>query len=106
MRRLLLGVALILGGRRAYRFYASGAVTPVRRVRVLSPCEVVSKGVVLCPIGRVVGRSTVRTSCEHKRDHARPRAGHLSSSDSRGLLGFRALTDPRVPALPSSEPEW
>jgi hypothetical protein len=41
MRRLLLGVALVLGGRHAYRFYASGAVTIDsgfgRRVRELGP---------------------------------------------------------------------
>lgn len=41
MRRLLLGVALVLGGSRAYRFYASGAVTidsgVGRRVRPLGP---------------------------------------------------------------------
>ncbi len=41
MRRLLLGVALVLGGKRAYRFYASGAVTidsgVGRRVRELGP---------------------------------------------------------------------
>ena len=41
MRRLLLGVALVVGGRRAYRFYASGAVTidsgVGRRVRELGP---------------------------------------------------------------------
>lgn len=41
MRRLLLGVALVLGGSRAYRFYASGAVTidsgVGRRVRALGP---------------------------------------------------------------------
>ena len=41
MRRLLLGIALILGGRRAYRFYASGAVTIDtgigRRIRGLGP---------------------------------------------------------------------
>ena len=41
MRRLLLGVALVIGGRRAYRFYASGAVTidsgVGRRVRELGP---------------------------------------------------------------------
>ncbi len=41
MRRLLLGVALIVGSRRAYRFYASGAVTidsgVGRRVRELGP---------------------------------------------------------------------
>jgi hypothetical protein len=41
MRRLLLGVALIFGGRRAYRFYVSGAVTidsgVGRRVRGLGP---------------------------------------------------------------------
>ena len=41
MRRLLLGVALVVGGRRAYRFYASGAVTVDsgvgRRVRALGP---------------------------------------------------------------------
>jgi hypothetical protein len=54
----------------------------------------------------VEGARLVRTSCEHKRDHGRPRAGHISSSDSRGLRGFRALAEPRVPALPSPEPEW
>jgi hypothetical protein len=41
MRRVLLGVALILGGKRAYRFFASGAVTidsgVGRRVRKLGP---------------------------------------------------------------------
>jgi Polyketide cyclase / dehydrase and lipid transport len=41
MRRVLLGVALVLGGKRAYRFYASGAVTidsgVGRRVRALGP---------------------------------------------------------------------
>src|SRR5881394_3209565 len=41
MRRLLFGIALFLGGRRAYRFYASGAVTIDsgigRRVRGLGP---------------------------------------------------------------------
>lgn len=41
MRRLLLGVGLILAGRRVYRFYASGAVTIDsgigRRVRELGP---------------------------------------------------------------------
>ena len=41
MRRLLLGVALVIGGRRAYRLYASGAVTidsgVGRRVRELGP---------------------------------------------------------------------
>jgi hypothetical protein len=41
MRRLLLGIAVLLGGRRAYRFYASGAVTIDsgigRRVRELGP---------------------------------------------------------------------
>jgi len=41
VRRLLLGVALVVGGRRAYRFYASGAVTidsgVGRRVRELGP---------------------------------------------------------------------
>ncbi len=41
MRRLLLGVALVVGGRRAYRFYASGAVTidsgVGRRVREFGP---------------------------------------------------------------------
>ncbi len=41
MRRLLLGAALILSGKRAYRFYASGGVTIDsglgRRVRELGP---------------------------------------------------------------------
>lgn len=41
MRRLVLAIALVLGGRRAYRFYASGAVTVDsgigRRVRPLGP---------------------------------------------------------------------
>jgi Polyketide cyclase / dehydrase and lipid transport len=41
MRRVLLGVSLVLGGRRAYRFYAGGAVTIDsgigRRVRALGP---------------------------------------------------------------------
>jgi hypothetical protein len=41
VRRLLLGVALFVGARRAYRFYASGAVTidsgVGRRVRELGP---------------------------------------------------------------------
>ncbi len=41
MRRLLLGLGLILAGKRAYRFYASGAVTIDagigRRVRELGP---------------------------------------------------------------------
>jgi len=41
MRRLLLGAALVVGGRRAYRFHASGAVTidsgVGRRVRELGP---------------------------------------------------------------------
>ena len=41
MRRLLFGVALVLFGKRAYRFYASGAVTidsgVGRRVRELGP---------------------------------------------------------------------
>jgi Polyketide cyclase / dehydrase and lipid transport len=41
MRRLLLGVAVVACGRRAYRFYASGAVTvdsgAGRRVRELGP---------------------------------------------------------------------
>jgi hypothetical protein len=41
MRRLLIGLALFVGGRRAYRFYASGAVTIDsgigRRIRELGP---------------------------------------------------------------------
>jgi hypothetical protein len=41
VRRLLLGVALVLGGKRAYRSYAGGAVTIDtgfgRRVRTLGP---------------------------------------------------------------------
>jgi Polyketide cyclase / dehydrase and lipid transport len=41
VRRLLLGVALVLSGQRAYRFYASGGVTidsgVGRRVRALGP---------------------------------------------------------------------
>ena len=49
---------------------------------------------------------TVRTSCEHERDHGRPLAGYVSSSDSSGLRGVRASAAPRVPALPSPSPEW
>jgi hypothetical protein len=41
MRRLLFGVAVVLAGKRAYRFYASGAVTidsgVGRRTRTLGP---------------------------------------------------------------------
>lgn len=51
-------------------------------------------------------RSVVRTSCEHQRDHARPRAGHVLPSDPLGLRGFRGREDPALPALPSPEPEW
>jgi hypothetical protein len=50
--------------------------------------------------------AAVRTSCEHKPDHGRPRAGHASPPDPPGLRGFRVRAGPRGPALPSSEPEW
>ena len=43
---------------------------------------------------------------EHKLDHARPRAGHVSLSDPVGLRDFRGRGCPRVPALPTPEPEW
>ncbi len=42
--------------------------------------------------------AAVRTWCEHKSGHARPRAGHVLLSDSLGLRGFRALSGPPVPA--------
>jgi len=43
---------------------------------------------------------------EHKPDHARPRAGHSLPSDPFSLRDFRGREDPRVPVLPSPEPEW
>jgi hypothetical protein len=48
----------------------------------------------------------VRTWCEHKPGHSRPRAGHFSSSDPPGLRRFRGRDDPRVPAGPFPEPRW
>jgi len=55
------------------------------------------------PAPKAASKGTLR---EHKPDHARPRAGHVSSSDPGGLRDFRARGDPRVPERPSSEPEW
>ena len=53
------------------------------------------------------GAARMRMWCEHEADNAGPRAGHVSPSPDRlGLRGFRGREDPRVPVVPSPEPEW
>ncbi len=52
------------------------------------------------PLIPPIAPSSVRTWCEHQHDHARPRAGHVSSSNPFSLLGFLVAKTQSCPRFP------